>query len=101
MKRFALCLSNDFGDDFPDADVSPGLVYESLGNERGALRIVDDSGEDFLFPAKHFLLLDAKSAQLAQRLHLGGVRGFFQFTTIKAPERTDATVLPRRESTAA
>ncbi len=31
MTRFALCLSNDFGDDFSDADVLPGLVYEALG----------------------------------------------------------------------
>lgn len=147
MTRFALCLSNDFGDDFSDADVLPGLVYETLGEERGALRIVDESGEDFLYPSKHFLLLnDAQSAQLAQGLLLGGVRSRctpnvkwrdpiveelhevraqllekhggdlhslseaararalalgFQFTTIKAPERKDATVLPKRESTVA
>jgi hypothetical protein len=49
--------------------VLPGLVYESLGEERGALRIVDESGEDFLYPAKHFLLLsDAQSEQLETSL---------------------------------
>ena len=147
MKRFALCLSSDFGDDFSDADVLPGLVYETLGEERGALRILDESGEDFLYPAPHFLLLnDAQSAQLAQGLRLGGVcnnrtpnvrwrdpiveelhelrtqllekhggdlhalseaaraRALalgFQFTTIKAPERKDATGLPKWESTVA
>lgn len=75
MKRFALCLSNDFGDDFSDTDVLPGLVCETLGEERGALRIADEAGEDFLYPSKHFLLLnDAQSAQLAQGLLLGGVR---------------------------
>ena len=75
MKRFALCLSNDFGDDFFDADMSPGLVYETLGEERGALLIVDESGDDFLYPAKHFLRLnDAQSVQLAQGLILGGVQ---------------------------
>ena len=69
MKHFALCLSNNFGDDFSGDDVLPGLVYETLGEERGALRIVDESGEDFLYPAKHFLLLsDAQSAQLEQGL---------------------------------
>lgn len=69
MKHFALCLSNNFGDDFSGDDVLPGLVYETLGEERGALRVVDESGEDFLYPAEHFLLLsDSQSAQLAQGL---------------------------------
>ena len=69
MKHFALCLSNDFGEELSGDDVLPGLVYESLGEERGALRIVDESGEDFLYPAKHFLLLsDAQSAQLERSL---------------------------------
>ena len=48
MKHYALCLSNDFGADFSGDDVLPGLVYETLGEERGALRIVDESGDDFL-----------------------------------------------------
>jgi hypothetical protein len=69
MKHFALCLSNDFGDDFSGDDVLPGLVYETLGEERGALRIVDESGEDFLHPTKHFLrLTDAQSAQLERSM---------------------------------
>ncbi len=69
MKHFALCLSNNFRDDFSGDDVLPGLVYETLGEERGAPRIVDEAGEDFLYPAKHFLLLsDAQSEQLEQGL---------------------------------
>ena len=69
MKHYALCLSNDFGDDFSGDDVMPGLVYETLGEERGALRIVDESGEDFFYPPKHFLLLtEAQSAQLERSL---------------------------------
>ena len=69
MKHFALCLRNDFGEEFSGDDVLPGLVYESLGDERGALRIVDESGADFLYPANHFLLLsDAQSAQLERSL---------------------------------
>jgi hypothetical protein len=69
MKHLALCLSNNFGDDFCSDDVLPGLVYETLGEEQGSLRIVDELGEDFLYPAKHFLLLtDVQSAQLPQGL---------------------------------
>lgn len=37
MRRFALCLSNNFGDDFSGDDVLPGLVYELLGKERNAM----------------------------------------------------------------
>lgn len=69
MKHFALCLSNDIGGEFSGEDVLPGLVYETLGEERGALRVVDESGEDFLYPARHFLLLtDEQSQQLERSL---------------------------------
>lgn len=67
MKHFVLCLSNDFGDDFSGDDILPGLVYETISEERGALRIVDDSGEDFLYPAKHFLLLTDEQSALLER----------------------------------
>jgi hypothetical protein len=69
MKHFALCLSNDFGDDFSGDDVLPGLIYETLGEERGALCVVDELGEDFLHPTKQFLrLTDAQSAQLERNM---------------------------------
>ena len=67
MKHYALCLSNDFGPDFSGEDVLPGLVYETLGEERGALRIVDDSGEDFLYPAVNFRVLNDSDSQLLER----------------------------------
>ena len=58
MKQYARCLSNDFGDKFAENDVLPCLVYETLG-------IVDESGEDYLYPSKHFLsLTDVQSVQL-------------------------------------
>ena len=69
MKHYAICLSNDFGAGFSGDDVLPGLVYESLGQERNALRIVDDSGEDYLYPAANFRVLnDQDSLMLAQSL---------------------------------
>ena len=67
MKLYALCLSNDFGSDFSGDDVLPGLVYETLGEERGALRIVDDSGADFLYPAVNFRVLNDSDSQLLER----------------------------------
>ena len=67
MKHYALCLSNDFGPDFSGDDVLPGLVYETLGEERGALRIVDESGDDFLYLASNFRVLSDADSQLLER----------------------------------
>jgi hypothetical protein len=65
MKQYALCLSNDFGDGSSGDYVLPDLVYETLGEERGMLRIIDESGKYFLHLAKQFnVLTDAQSAQL-------------------------------------
>lgn len=33
-------------------------VYEVLATEKGWYRIVDDSGEDYLYPPKHFEIID-------------------------------------------
>ncbi|WP_395707618.1 hypothetical protein [Casimicrobium huifangae] len=60
-------MSNDFGADFSGDDVLPGLVYETLGEERGALRIVDESGDDFLYPASNFRVLSDADSQLLER----------------------------------
>ena len=46
------------GEDEPGGchDLTLGKIYESMGVEgRGSfLRIVDDSGEDYLYPLSHF-----------------------------------------------
>ena len=67
MKHYALCLSNDFGPDNSGDDVLPGLVYQTLGEERGALRIVDESGDDYLYPAANFRVLNDADSQLLER----------------------------------
>ena len=67
MKHYALCLSNDFGPDISGDDVLPGLVYQTLGEERGALRIVDESGDDYLYPAANFRVLNDADSQLLER----------------------------------
>ena len=67
--RYALCLNNDFGPDCDGGDVFPGLAYRCLGEERGLLRIVDESGEDYLYPAAAFRVLSEEdSGVLAQSL---------------------------------
>jgi hypothetical protein len=67
MKRYALCLTNDFGPDFDGGDVLPGLAYETLGEERGMLRVMDESGEDYLYPASAFRLLSKADSNTLER----------------------------------
>ena len=67
MKRYALCLSNDFGPDISADDVLPGSVYQTLGEERSTLRIVDESGDDYLYPAANFRVLSDADSQLLER----------------------------------
>jgi hypothetical protein len=56
-KRFALCIQNRGCD-----DLQVGKVYETRA-DRGAaaeshLRVVDDSGEDYLYPAQYFVFVE-------------------------------------------
>ncbi len=67
MKKFALCLSNDFGPDFDGGDVLPGLTYEFLGEERNMVRVVDESGEDYLYPASSFRVLSEADSRLLEQ----------------------------------
>jgi len=54
---FAICLAAD-----PEEDLQVGKVYRILPDakaaEVGCLRVVDDSGEDYLYASKRFVKLD-------------------------------------------
>jgi hypothetical protein len=53
-RRLLVCLSND---DFP-ASLEPRKIYVSLQDDEavaaGMVRVVDESGEDYLYPARIF-----------------------------------------------
>ena len=53
-RRFLLCISNEGCD-----DLEPRKVYEQLPDEaaaiEGLVRIIDESGEDYLYPSAHFV----------------------------------------------
>ncbi|MBM3833403.1 MAG: hypothetical protein FJ403_09045 [Verrucomicrobia bacterium] len=55
-RQFALCLGSGGAE-----DLIPRKVYEVLPDEAAAtkefLRVIDESGEDYLYPAKLFVLL--------------------------------------------
>ncbi|MCH7919112.1 MAG: hypothetical protein IIC50_14135 [Planctomycetes bacterium] len=56
-KEFVLCIKNRDCD-----DVEKGKVYPVLPNAKakreGYLRIIDESGEDYLYPASYFVTVD-------------------------------------------
>ncbi|HYB73264.1 MAG TPA: hypothetical protein VED18_07830 [Candidatus Sulfotelmatobacter sp.] len=56
-RRFAICLRSD------DPDLlTPRRIYEVLPDESAAkskyLRVIDNEGEDYLYPAEYFLMAD-------------------------------------------
>lgn len=54
-KRYVICVRND---DY-EVDLALGKVYrvipDRVGQARGFVRIVDESGEDYLYPNSFFL----------------------------------------------
>lgn len=72
MKRqikFAICLTAK-----PDEDLQLGKVYRILPDPKalqaGCLRVVDDSGEDYLYAAKRFVILNVPEKQRGRLLKL-------------------------------
>jgi hypothetical protein len=63
--RFAICVNNE---EYP-ASLEFHKVYRVLPDKEaeqdGDLRVIDESGEDYLYPAEYFVLVElpAKTAQ--------------------------------------
>jgi hypothetical protein len=61
-KRFAVCLENDGN----EASLIPGKIYQVIPDARAAkddlVRIIDESGEDYLFSRGQFVLVDFPQA---------------------------------------
>ena len=56
-RRYAVCVDNGEY----EIDLIPRKIYEvwpdADAESHGQLRVVDESGEDYLFPAEHFRIL--------------------------------------------
>ena len=52
-KRFVVCISNEGCDDLELRKLYP-VVSEERPDEEGYLRVVDESGDDYLYPSKNF-----------------------------------------------
>jgi len=68
--KFVVCLENEPLGDFSSDDLTIGRLYEVIDDidMHGMLRIIDDSGEDYLYPAKLFEPLEIP-IKTAERLH--------------------------------
>ena len=62
---FAVCVTNEGSD-----DLSTGMLYRVLPDEVAAaedhLRVIDDSGEDYLYPASRFVIVAVPQAEEAK-----------------------------------
>jgi hypothetical protein len=59
--RFAVCVTDS------ESDLELRKVYEVLPDQEGAkenyLRIIDESGEDYLYPASFFVFVEVSDAE--------------------------------------
>jgi hypothetical protein len=59
---FAICVTNDNCD-----DLTVGMVYRVLPDDTAAeeemMRIIDDSGEDYLYPAHRFVIVEVPQTE--------------------------------------
>ena len=58
QSRFAVCIENKA---YPD-DLKVRTIYQVLPDESPAksnyIRVVDETGEDYLYPAEYFVIID-------------------------------------------
>jgi len=68
--KFALCIRNDDCEDLELRKVYR-ILRDAGATEEGYLRVVDESGEDYLYPASYFVRLalpqEAQAALAATR----------------------------------
>jgi hypothetical protein len=68
--KFMVCISREGMGEFSADDLTLGRLYEvlSAGESQGMIRVVDDSGEDYLYPSACFAPVEIQEPT-ATRLH--------------------------------
>ena len=68
--KFVVCVSREGFGEFSTDDLTLGRLYEVLSpaDSHGMLKIIDDSGEDFLYPESLFETVELPQ-KTAARLH--------------------------------
>ena len=69
QSRFAICLNNA---GYPD-DLKVRTVYQVLPDESAArsnyIRVIDETGEDYLYPAEYFVFVEVPSEAAKTLIH--------------------------------
>ena len=68
--RFALCIRNDNAEDLELRKVYQVVPPSDAPAEEGFLRVIDESGEDYLYPADYLVVLDLTHAVQHALLHV-------------------------------
>ncbi len=68
--KFIVCISREDCGDLSTDDLTLGRLYEvqTSADSRGMIRIIDDSGEDYLYPQCLFETVEVPE-KTASRLH--------------------------------
>ena len=68
--KFVVCVSREGYGEFSTDDLTFGRLYEELtpADQHDLLRVIDDSGEDYLYPADLFEAVEGQE-KTASRLH--------------------------------
>jgi hypothetical protein len=68
--KFMVCVSREGTGEFSADDLTLGRLYEVLApaDKQGMVRVIDDSGEDYLYPASLFDTVEVQEPT-ASRLH--------------------------------
>lgn len=68
--KFIVCISREDCGDLSTDDLTLGRLYEvkTPSDSRGMIRIIDDSGEDYLYPQSLFETVELQE-RTASRLH--------------------------------
>jgi hypothetical protein len=70
--KFVICLRNESAE-----DLLPGKVYQILPDDKAArdnyIRVVDESGEDYLYPANYFIPIDLPRAAVRTLFPIAGI----------------------------
>ena len=66
--RFGLCVENKDGEDLKKRKVHV-MIPDDDAEKEGYFRVIDESGEDYLYPASYFILVELPvEAQEALRM---------------------------------
>jgi hypothetical protein len=73
-QRFAICVANDGCDDLEVWKLYRVLPDDTAGQEN-FLRIIDESGEDYLYPAARFMIVNLPQAVVEKLLTIPTSKG--------------------------